>query len=280
MVASVDQLIALLDLRNAGVATFTGRLPATTRARVFGGYVLGQALAAAGRTVGPARRPHSLHASFLRPGDPRVPIDYEVESLREGRAFSTRAVRASQGSTLICTMTASFHVDEPGLDFQRTGRTAPPPDTLPKHTENLGEWPDIYAEWSALDIRRVPPQPVPSPNDPDASSSARAWLRTTAPLPDDALLHTCLLACISDLTLLSVVLVPHGISALHEGYTLASLDHSIWFHRPGRVDEWLLYDQTVPSTSNALGLAHGRLRTADGTLIASVAQEGLFRKQQ
>jgi len=280
MVATVDQLRALLDLRNAGVATFTGRLPATARTRVFGGYVLGQALAAAGRTVGPARRPHSLHASFLRAGDPRMPIDYEVESLREGRAFSTREVRASQGSTLICTMTASFHVDEPGLDFQRTGRPAPPPDALPRHTENLEEWPDIYAEWSALDIRRVSPEPVPTPDGSDASSSARAWLRTSAPLPDDSLLHACLLACISDLTLLSVVLVPHGIPALHEGWTLASLDHSIWFHRPGRVDQWLLYDQTVSSTSNALGLAHGRLRTADGTLIASVAQEGLFRKQQ
>jgi acyl-CoA thioesterase-2 len=279
MVASVDQLRALLDLRHAGVATFTGRLPATARTRVFGGYVLGQALAAAGRTVGPARRPHSLHANFLRAGDPRMSIDYEVDSLREGRAFSTREVRARQGPTLICTITASFHVNEPGLDFQRTMPSAPSPDTLARHTEFHEEWPDIYAEWSALDIRRVSVDPVPSRNGPDAPSRARAWLRSTAPLPDDPLLHSCLLACISDLTLLSVVLVPHGIPARHDGYALASLDHSVWFHRPGRVDEWLLYDQTTASTSNALGLAQGRLLSADGTLIASVAQEGLLRKQ-
>jgi acyl-CoA thioesterase-2 len=248
--------------------------------RVFGGHVIGQALAAAGRTVARERRPHSLHAYFLRAGSSERPIRYEVSTLREGRSFSTREVRARQGDKLIFTMTASFHVAEPGLEHQMAVPSAPPPDTVARNAERPEEWPDIYREWTSLDIRRIP---APCVDDlrgaPGDSFSSRSWMRTTAPLPDDTLLHACVLACISDLTLLSVTLVPHDIPPRHEGYQVASLDHSIWFHRDCRVDDWLLYDQSTPSMSDSLGLAHGRILTGDGILVASVVQEGLVRAE-
>jgi acyl-CoA thioesterase-2 len=269
MAGSVVDLVRLLDVRPGRGDGFTGRSSGSARPRLFGGQVLGQALAAAGRTVGPDRRPHSLHGYFLQPGDPHRPVDYEVTQLREGRSFSTREVRARQGSRLIFTMTASFHGDEPGLEHQSPAPSAPPPYAVPTSADRPDEWPDIYREWGCLDIRRVP----------GLSSRAQAWLRLADALPDDELLHACVLACLSDLTLLSAALVPHGIPPRHEGYLLASLDHAIWFHRPARVDDWLLYDQTSPATSNSRGLAVGRLLSADGTLIASVSQEGLLRRE-
>ncbi len=281
MTASVDQLVRLLDVRPEGDATFSGCPSGSVLPRLFGGHVLGQALAAAGCTVDRGRRPHSLHAYFLRAGASERSIDYEVSTLREGRSFSTREVRARQGAKLIFTMTASFHLDEPGPEYQCSVPSAPPPHTLARNSERPEAWPDIYREWTSLDIRRVPPEVAGAVHrSGERSSRARSWMRTTTALPDDPLLHACILACISDLTLLSVVLVPHDIPPRHEGYQIASLDHSVWFHRPCRVDDWLLYDQTTPSTSGALGLAHGRLLTADGTLAASVAQEGLIRRER
>jgi acyl-CoA thioesterase-2 len=270
MAASVNQLVRLLDVRPEGGDIFSGCPSGSALPRVFGGHVLGQALAAAGCTVDRRRRPHSLHAYFLRAGASDRSIDYEVSTLREGRSFSTREVRARQGAKLIFTMTASFHLDEPGPEYQGSVPSALPPHAVARNSERPEDWPDIYREWTSLDIRRVPME---------TAGAARSWMRTTAPLPDDPLLHACILACISDLTLLSVVLVPHNIPPRHDGYRLASLDHSVWFHRPCRVDDWLLYDQTTSSTSDALGLAQGRILTADGTLAASVAQEGLIRRE-
>jgi acyl-CoA thioesterase II len=279
MAGSVEALVRLLDVRPEGNDVFSGCPSGSVLPRVFGGHVLGQALAAAACTVDGRRRPHSLHAYFLRAGASDRSIDYEVSTLREGRSFSTREVRAQQGAKLIFTMTASFHLDEPGPDYQCSVPATPPPYALARNSERPEDWPDIYREWTALDIRRVPPDVASAAHcSTEPSSRARSWMRTTAPLPDDPLLHACILACISDLTLLSVVLVPHDIPPRHDGYQIASLDHSVWFHRPCRVDDWLLYDQATPSTSSALGLAHGRILTADGTLAASVAQEGLIRR--
>jgi acyl-CoA thioesterase II len=281
MAGSVDQLVRLLDVRAEDYGIFSGCPSGSVLPRVFGGHVLGQALAAAGRTVDRGRRPHSLHAYFLRAGAADRSIQYGVSTLREGRSFSTREVCARQGAKLIFTMTASFHLDEPGPEYQCSVPSAAPPYTLTRNSDRPEDWPDIYREWTSLDIRRVPPEVAgAAPCGAGRSSGARSWMRTTARLPDDPLLHACILACISDLTLLSVVLVPHDIPPRHDGYRIASLDHSVWFHRPCRVDDWLLYDQTTPSTSNALGLALGRILTADGMLAASVAQEGLIRRER
>ncbi len=279
MSASVDHLLDLLDVRPEGNDSFTGCPSGSARPRVFGGHVIGQALAAAGRTVDMERRPHSLHAYFLRAGSPDSPIRYDVSTLREGRSFSTREVRARQGGKLIFTMTASFHGSEPGPEHQVAMPPAPPPDTVARNAERPWEWPDIYQEWTSLDIRHIPTPSVHGQGVSGRSFDARCWMRTTASLPDDPLLHACVLACISDLTLLSVTLVPHDIPWRHEGYQVASLDHSVWFHRDCRVDDWLLYDQSTPSMSDALGLAHGRILTAEGVLVASVAQEGLIRAE-
>jgi acyl-CoA thioesterase II len=274
MAGSVDELVRLLDVRPGRGDGFTGCASSgSARPRLFGGQVLGQALASAGRTVALDRRPHSLHAYFLQPGDPQQPVDYEVSVLREGRSFSTREVTARQGARTIFTMTASFHGDEPGLEHQCPAPPAPPPDDVPSSADRPEDWPDIYGEWGCVEIRR---EPAPS----GVATTARSWLRLADRLPDDDLLHACVLACLSDLTLLSATLVPHGIPQRHDGYLLASLDHAVWFHRPCRVDDWLLYDQSAPSTSNSRGLAVGRLLTANGTLVASVAQEGLLRRER
>lgn len=272
MTSTVDDLLDLLDVRPEGSHLFSGTPSGSALPRVFGGQVIGQALAAAGCTVHPRRRPHSLHAYFLRAGSSAKPIEYLVSALRDGRSFSTREVRARQGEELILTMTASFHEAEPGLEHQISAPSAPPPEALPRNADRPDDWPDIYREWTSLDIRRVP-----TPSAGRLSFGSQSWMRTTAPLPDDPLLHACVLACISDLTLLSATLVPHAIPPRHDGYQVASLDHSVWFHRDCRVDDWLLYDQSTPSMSDSVGLAHGRILTSDGVLVASVAQEGLVR---
>jgi acyl-CoA thioesterase-2 len=273
MTATIDHLLDVLDVQPRKGGTFSGAPFGSGFPRVFGGQVVGQALAAAGRTVPSDRRPHSLHAYFLRAGASDRPIDYEVTTVREGRAFSTREVRARQGDGLIFTMTASFHVAEQGPEHQSSPPSAPPPQTLQTYAAHPEDWPDIYREWTSVDLRDVP-NPHPEPR---SSSGTQTWMRITEPLPDDPFLHACVLACISDLSLLSVTLAPHGIPPRHEGYQVASLDHSVWFHRQCRVDDWLLYDKSTPCMSEALGLAQGRILTSDGTLVASVVQEGLIR---
>ena len=281
---SLAGLIELLDLEALEVNLFRGSSPETSMQRVFGGQVAGQALMAAGRTVEETRPVHSLHAFFLRPGDPTTPIVYQVERARDGRSFSTRRVVAIQHGRAIFTMSASFQVAESGLDHQDPMPAAPDPESLPTIEERLQAsdvpWPQFWREFSSLDVRHVLRTPADTLNDPAAESEAphrtQVWLRTVASLPDDPLLHVCVLAYASDLTLLYSSLAPHHLTGT-PSVQMASLDHAMWFHRPFRADGWLLYDQHSPSASGARGLATGRLFTQAGALTASVVQEGLIR---
>jgi acyl-CoA thioesterase-2 len=278
----LDELIRILDLEPIEVNIFRGVSPPEKRQRVFGGQVAGQALVAAARTVPADRRVHSLHAYFLRPGDPSVPILYEVDRIRDGRSFTTRRVVAIQHGHAIFNLAASFQVDEPGLDYQRPMPAAPPPESLPTFAERfapyaarMGDW---YSRPRAIDLRHVD-APMPAarrPGEPEPASQ-RVWLRADGRLPDDPVLHTCVVTYASDMTLLDTVLLPHGLSWLEDRLMMASLDHAMWFHRPFRADEWLLYDQDAPSTSHARGLVHGSIFTASGALVVSVVQEGLMR---
>ncbi len=284
---SLAGLIELLDLEALEVNLFRGSSPETSMQRVFGGQVAGQALMAAGLTVQESRPVHSLHAYFLRPGDPRTPIVYQVERPRDGRSFSTRRVVAIQHGRPIFTMSASFQAHEPGLDHQDPIPVAPDPQSLPTIEQRLAAsavpWPQFWREFSSLDVRHVARAPEGTPAAPgdtvdaDARDHTQVWLRTVAPLPDNPLLHVCVLAYASDLTLLYSSLAPHHHDDVTPPIQMASLDHAMWFHRPFRADGWLLYDQHSPSASGARGLATGRLFTQAGALVASVVQEGLIR---
>jgi acyl-CoA thioesterase-2 len=277
----LDDLVALLDLEAIEVNIFRGVSPDENRQRVFGGQVAGQALVAAARTLDdPGRLVHSLHAYFLRPGDPTVPILYEVDRIRDGKSFTTRRVVAIQHGKAIFNLQASFHRPEPGLDFQRPIPDVPDPTTLPDfvtrmapHKERLGEW---YDRPRPIDTRYV--DNGPAEREGAQPPAQRVWLRADGSLPDDPVLHACVLTYASDMTLLDTTIRPHGISAWGwEGLQMASLDHAMWFHRPFRVDEWLLYDQWTPSTSDARGLAMGEIYSRDGRLVVTVVQEGLIR---
>jgi acyl-CoA thioesterase-2 len=279
---ALDELIRILDLEPIEVNIFRGVSPPEKRQRVFGGQVAGQALVAAARTVPADRHVHSLHAYFLRPGDPSVPILYEVDRIRDGQSFTTRRVVAIQHGQAIFNLAASFQIEEPGLDYQRPMPPAPPPESLPTFSERfapyaarMGDW---YSRPRPIDLRHVD-APMPDARrrgEPEAASQ-RVWLRADGRLPDDPVLHTCVVTYASDMTLLDTVLLPHGLSWLEDRLMMASLDHAMWFHRPFRADEWLLYDQDAPSTSNARGLVHGSIFTASGALVVSVVQEGLMR---
>jgi acyl-CoA thioesterase II len=278
MPRSVEELVDLLQLEAIEVGLYRGRQPDTSLQRVFGGQVLGQALASASRTVPEERGAHSLHAYFLRPGDPAVPIIYDVEHLREGRSFSVRRVAARQHGRPIFFLSASFQVTEPGPDHQDSAPPLSDPDSHPSLGEHLRSRPltfgfDVDEEWAALDVRHVGASyPESDLRDPRHPALAQVWLRTAGPLPDDPSLHKSVLAYMSDLTLLSASLVPHP------GQTVrASLDHAMWFHRPFRADEWLLYDQVSPSASGARGLSIGRIFDRHGVLVATAVQEGLVR---
>ena len=271
--ATFESLMDLLELERIEDDLFRGASPDTDVQRVFGGQVLGQALSAATATVEPDRSVHSLHGYFLLPGDPSAPIVYEVDRSRTGRSFSTRRVVARQHGRNIFVMSASYQIPEPGLDHADPRPDAPDPESLPAIPPSPADdgedalWNILYRRWTAFDIRRVP----------DTGPERRqVWLRTSAPLPDDPHLHTAVLAYVSDLTLLSTTLIRHKLLP-HKEVQIASLDHAIWFHRPARADDWLLYDQASPSASGARGLATGRLFTREGTLVATVVQEGLLR---
>jgi acyl-CoA thioesterase II len=278
---ALDQLLDLLDLEQIEVNIFRGRSPDERRQRVFGGQVAGQALVAAGRTV-PADRPvHSLHAYFIRPGDPAVPIVYLVDRVRDGRSFTTRRVSAVQHGKAIFTLSASFHHDEPGPEHADPMPAAPPPETVERNSDRLrrmlGEVPGPMFE-PPIDVRSAGPLSAEAAADPSLRTTRNLiWLRVDGELPDDPLLHVCLMTYASDMTLLDSVLTGHGLTWL-DGRTLgASLDHAMWFHRPFRADSWLLYAQESPVASGARGLARGQVFTAGGELVVSVMQEGLIR---
>jgi acyl-CoA thioesterase-2 len=279
---AVESLVELLDLESIEVNLFRGYSPPVKQQRVFGGQVAGQALVAAARTVQlDDGSVHSLHAYFLRPGDPSVPILYQVDRIRDGRSFTTRRVVAIQHGEAIFNLQASFHAHEEGMEHQAPMPTdVDPPEALPSfkerwadQAEQLGEWytrprPIDFrtADWGPTDRRRpLPPR-------------QRVWMKAAGTLPDDPILHTCVLTYASDMTLLDTTILPHGGEYEENRLMMASLDHAMWFHRPFRADEWLLYDQDTPSASGSRGLARGLVFSATGELVASVVQEGLIRR--
>ncbi len=278
---ALDDLLDLLDLEQIEVNIFRGRSPDERRQRVFGGQVAGQALVAAGRTVPPDRPVHSLHAYFLLPGDPAVPLVYLVDRVRDGRSFTTRRVSAVQHGETIFTMSASFHHPEPGPEFADPMPDVPPPEAVERRQDRLarllGEAPVPWRD-SPIDLRPVGPLPVEAERDPSLRATTnQVWLRVDGELPDDPLLHVCLMTYASDMTLLDSVLIRDGRSWWDGRTTGASLDHAMWFHRPFRADRWLLYAQDSPVAVGARGLAHGEVFTAEGELVVSVVQEGLIR---
>jgi acyl-CoA thioesterase-2 len=279
---ALDELVDLLDLENIEVNIFRGVSPDENRQRVFGGQVAGQALVAASRTVPADRFVHSLHGYFLRPGDPTTPILYEVDRIRDGSSFTTRRVVAIQHGRAIFNLQASFHVHEPGLDHQSAMPAGvPEPESLPDFRTRMAPWKDYLGDWydrpRPIDMRYVDPMPIER-GDGDRGAHQKVWLRADGTLPDDPVLHACIVTYASDMTLLDTTLLPHGISWHDQTVQMASLDHAMWFHRPFRADDWLLYDQGTPSTSNARGLAYGSIFTHDGVMAVSVVQEGLIRK--
>ncbi len=269
MSKALDSLVELLDLEQIEANIFRGRSPSDWRQRVFGGQVAGQGLVAAGRTV-PADRPvHSLHAYFIRPGDPAMPIVYLVDRVRDGRSFTTRRVSAIQHGKTVFTLSASFHLDEPGLAHGAPMPAVPPAESIPP----LGH---EFFTGNPIDLRFVGSPVFTAPSD--VTEHSLVWLRADGELPDDPLLHVCLMTYVSDLTLLDTVLRRHGISWADGQISGASLDHAMWFHRPFRADRWLLYDQESPSAAGARGLARGQVFTDQGELVVSVVQEGLIRQ--
>jgi acyl-CoA thioesterase-2 len=278
-------LVALFDIEPIGPDRFVGRSPESGWPRVFGGQVIAQALVAASRTV-EARAPHSLHAYFLLGGDPAEPITYDVERVRDGRSFTTRRVVARQREEAIFVMSASFHRDEEGLDHQFPMPDAREPEQLldpmtaiamlgekaQKRLQGLLERIQPI-EFRPLDLGRYAPLLPGSHREPKQS----LWVRIGGTLPDDPAVHRAALAYLSDLTLLDTALVAHGRTVFDERFQVASLDHTLWFHRPFRADDWLLYTQDSPTAHGARGLTRGLLYSRAGALVASVAQEGLVR---
>jgi acyl-CoA thioesterase-2 len=286
MSKSLIDLLDILNLETLEVNMFRGTSPKTRWQRVFGGQVIGQAMVASCRTV-EGRFPHSLHCYFILPGDPAIPIIYEVERLRDGKSYSTRRVTAIQHGHAIFSMMVSFHVSEPdSFDHQDQMPDVPPPEKLT--AEELAKDPVItqmpefirryYESDRPIELRPVEFQRYFGTAIPDGKINI--WIRTAAKLPDDPALHMCALAYASDFSLLDSVMARYGRTLFDGRVMAASLDHAMWFHRPFRADEWLLYSQDSPSAQGGRGLARGLIFKPDGTLVASVAQEGSMRERR
>lgn len=282
----LSELLDLLRLERIEQNIFRGQSQDLGWGAVFGGQVLGQALSAAAQTVPPDRHVHSIHGYFLRQGDARRPIVYEVDPIRDGTSFTTRRVVAVQGGKAIFTMAASFQILEPGFDHAAEFPTdVPGPDGLLSDLDLTLQFADIIPEplrKRATSDRPIEIRPVQVSNllAPLVMPPRRQlWHRAAGRLPDDSALHCYLLAYASDFNFLTTAMQPHGVSWLTPGMQVASLDHAMWFHRPFRFDDWLLYDVDSPSASGARGLVLGRFYTRDGVLVASVAQEGLMRQR-
>ncbi|MEV8396366.1 acyl-CoA thioesterase [Streptomyces niveus] len=284
---ALESLLDLLDLERIEEDIFRGLSRPTAIPRVYGGQVAAQALVAAGRTVPADRSAHSLHAYFLRAGDPGAPIVYTVDRIRDGRSFTTRRVVAVQHGQPIFHLSASFQTYEDGLEHQAAMPPAPDPESLPTAAELLPRHADRFVDPSvvdrlletraAVDLRYVDAPPYATAGQVREARS-QVWFRTAGKLADDPLLHVCLATYVSDMTLLDSVLLAHGRGGWASGDIVgASLDHAMWFHRPFRADEWLLYDQTSPSASGGRGLGQARIYTRDGDLAISVIQEGVMR---
>jgi acyl-CoA thioesterase-2 len=283
MTGTIQEVLDLLNLEKIEENIFRGISPKDRVQRVFGGQVLGQALMAASRTV-EGRLCHSLHAYFLRAGDPKVPILYEVDRSRDGASFTSRRVVAIQHGRPIFTLEASFQRDEPGYEHAFSRPEAPDPESLKSDSELRAAIPpeklppDLCA-WvfrpRPIETRPVDPRPYFAPDK--RPPQEMAWIRSAGAVPDDPALHRCVAAFASDLSMIGTALMPHGIGWYDDTVQLASLDHAMWFHRPFRIDEWLLFVQDAPSAAGARGFNRGLLYTREGALVASVAQEGLIR---
>jgi acyl-CoA thioesterase-2 len=275
----------ILDLEQVELYVFRGRTREGSETRVFGGEVAGQALIAAARTVGPDRTVHSLHAYFLRPGDPGRPILYQVDPARDGRSFTTRRVVGIQQGEPIFVLSASFQVTEDGLSHQVPELRAADPDGLPEAAEALKDTDELTQAWLTQLGRTFPVElrfPDGLPRLAVAQGEARpprqtVWLRSADPLPDDPALHACAATYFSDLMLLTTALLPHRMLLGDPRLQIASLDHAVWFHAPVRADEWFLYETDSPAASSGRALCFGQVWAADGTHVATVAQEGLIR---
>ncbi|WP_327175924.1 acyl-CoA thioesterase II [Streptomyces sp. NBC_01335] len=287
MSEALDSLLDLLDLERIERDIFRGASRSAVVPRVFGGQVAAQALVAAGRTVPDGCLAHSLHSYFLRMGDPGAPIVYSVDRIRDGRSFTTRRVVAVQHGQPIFHLSASFQTYEEGLDHQVAMPDAPDPETLPTAAEMMPRYADRFTDpgmidrlleaRAAVDLRYVEEPPFATAGQPREPRS-QVWFRTRGKLADDPLLHVCLATYVSDMTLLDSVLLAHGRGGWAIGDVVgASLDHAMWFHRPFRADEWLLYDQESPTSSGGRGLGQARIWTQDGRLAITVIQEGLIR---
>jgi acyl-CoA thioesterase-2 len=286
MDGTLSKLLAQLDLEPLEVNLFRGQSADLGGRSVFGGQVVGQALVAAARTA-EDRVAHSLHAYFLLPGDMAAPIVYEVDRIRDGRSFSARRVQAIQHGRPILTMIASFHLSEPGFEHQTEMPQVPPPESLRSMQDLREDWlaeapkvPERLRENmlkpSPIEFRPVTPW---NPLQPTKTKAAQTcWFRAVDKVPDSPILHSGLLAYASDYNLLPTALLPHGRTWLGNQTIVASIDHAMWFHRPMRIDDWLLYVMESPSAHGSRGLARGLIFDRTGTLVASVVQEGLMRE--
>ncbi len=284
--SALDDLLRLLDLEPLEVNLFRGQSRDLGGKAVFGGQVIGQALVAGSRTI-EGRLPHSLHAYFLRPGDMTRPIVYEVDRVRDGKSFSARRVQAIQGGEALLSMICSFQVPEPGFEHQAPMPEVPAPESLRPQEELVREWlaavPQVparireaFERRTAVEFRPVEPRnPLLPIVDPPRQAY---WVRANGRLPDEPLLHACVLAYASDFSLLSTALRPHGVSWLTPGLAVASIDHTLWFHRSFRVDDWLLYSMDSPTAQGGRGLSRGQFFDRSGRLVVSVVQENLMRR--
>jgi acyl-CoA thioesterase II len=286
MAQAIADLLSILDLEKIEHNIYRGSSPQVGWQRVFGGLVIAQALVAAARTV-EDRTPHSLHAYFILPGDPSVPIVYEVDRIRDGTSFTTRRCTAIQHGRAIFALSASFQIAEQGLDHHVAMPQVPPPESLPSEAELHDRYAKVlpesmrryFSRERPIELRPVDLTRYYSTHKP-LEPMQNIWVRANGRLPDDPAVHRSVLAYLSDMTLLDTALIAHGRSIFEQDLQLASLDHSLWFHRPFRADEWLLYAQDSPNTSGARGLTRGLIYSRDGRLIASVAQEGLIREKR
>jgi acyl-CoA thioesterase-2 len=284
-VTPLQELLGVLDLETIETDLFRGRQPAVALQRVFGGQVAAQALVAAARSVAPDRPVHSLHAYFLRPGDPSVPILYEVDRIRDGRSFTTRRVVAVQHGKAIFNLQASFHVAEEGFAHADALPDVPAPEALPTVQEQMAGLADEVPAWflrpRPIEMRYVGEPPLLARRSAEPPEDRTTlWMRAAGELPDDPVLHVCLVAYASDISLLETTVRPHGLSWGTGEIVGASLDHAMWFHAPFRADEWWLYDQQSPWTGSGRGLAEGAIWTRDGRRVVSVYQEGLVRRSR
>ena len=285
MSAALAELLAILDLERTGENSFVGRSAFAIRNRVFGGQIVAQALVAAARTVEGAE-PHSLHGYFLVAGDPSTPIDYQVERLRDGRSFATRRCVATQHGQQIFTLTCSFHTPEPGFDHALEMPDVPDPETLmsPERlalaTSRLvpAALQRYFKQEQAIEVRPVDlGRYFPKSERSPLPATQNIWMRANGRLPDDPAVHRAVIAYLSDMTLIDTMLVKHQRTVFDPDVLAASLDHALWFHRPFRADEWLLFSQVSPSAHGGRGLVRGSFYSRDGQLVASAVQEGLLR---